>query len=162
MSIPQPEKTKEEKSNGNIQVKYQYLRLALCTWDVCELHLLGHRSAFELQLLVPEAHHLPFECGRQQLLLPGLTQPVDVALRREAAETVLHEGEHVPEPPAGGGPLTGLSRRDERSLKWSCWFRGSSAFWLWSLQRQASEHEKREVWEIHFKIQLLHSVYSVF
>ncbi|KAG7224656.1 hypothetical protein INR49_011409 [Caranx melampygus] len=33
------------------------------------------------------------------LLLPGLTQAVDVALRREAAETVLHEGVQLPEHP---------------------------------------------------------------
>lgn len=70
------------------------------TWYVGELNLFGHRSDFVLQLLVPETHHLPFEGGRQQLLLPGLTQAVDVALRREAAETVLHEGVRLPEHPA--------------------------------------------------------------
>lgn len=71
------------------------------TWYVGELDLLGHRSDFVLQLLVSEANHLPFEGGGQQLLLPGLTQPVNVALRREAAEAVLHEGIRLSEHPAG-------------------------------------------------------------
>lgn len=69
------------------------------TWYVGELDLLGHRSDLLLQLLVSETHHLSFESGRQQLLLPGLTQAIDVALRREAAETVLHEGVQLPEHP---------------------------------------------------------------
>lgn len=72
------------------------------TWDVGELDLLGHRSDLLLQLLVPETHHLSFEGGRQQLLLPGLTQAVDVTLRREAAETVLQKGVRPAEHPAGG------------------------------------------------------------
>lgn len=72
--------------------------LPQCTWDVGELHLFGHGSDLVLQVLVAETHHLALERGRQQLLLPGLTQPVHVALRREAAEAVLHEGVRVPEP----------------------------------------------------------------
>lgn len=71
------------------------------TWYVGELNLFGHRSRFLLQLLVSETHHLPFEGGRQQLLLPGLTQPIDVTLRREPAETVLYEGKQLQEHRAG-------------------------------------------------------------
>ena len=67
----------------------------LLTWDVGELHLLGHRSDLVLQLLVPEAHHLPLEGGGQQLLPAGPTQPVDVTLRGEPGEAVLHEGKRV-------------------------------------------------------------------
>lgn len=77
------------------------LRFWWSTGYVGELDLLGHRSDLLLQLLVPETHHLALESGRQQLLLPGLTQPVDVALRREAAEAVLHEGVRLPEHPEG-------------------------------------------------------------
>lgn len=71
----------------------EHFTSSLCgTWYVGELDLPGHRADLLLQLLVPETHHLPFEGGGQQLLLPGLTQSVNVTLRREAAEAVLHEG----------------------------------------------------------------------
>lgn len=91
------------------------------TWDVGELDLLGHWPDLLLQLLVSKTHHFPFESGRQQLLLASLTQAVDVALGREAAEAVLHEGIGASPPQH---PAASLSPAQASSARHRCFYCG--------------------------------------
>ena len=77
------------------QKAIKMISLFVLTWYVRELYLFGDGSYFVLEVLVLEAHHFALEGGGQQLLPAGLTEAVDVALRGEPGEAVLHEGKLV-------------------------------------------------------------------